>query len=147
MHTVGVPMARGGCGCITGNGVSLGTAATSSWRPIVTVIRCSVGAPSECRDASASLTCACCMNPKGMSIRGRMPEICGLQVVKILKNVMFALTTTESSDRSHPRVQQPCCCSMIHMFSLLVALRRVRAAAHPTVASQQRPIRWRRILF
>ena len=30
MHTAGVPMARGGCGCITGNGVSLGTAATSS---------------------------------------------------------------------------------------------------------------------
>ena len=31
MHTAGVPMARGGCGCITGNGVSLGTAATSTW--------------------------------------------------------------------------------------------------------------------
>ena len=58
---------------------------------IVTVIRCSVGGPSECRVSSASLTCnphilcLVCMNPNGMSIRGRTPEICGLQVVNTEK--------------------------------------------------------------
>ena len=31
MHTAGVPMARGGCGCITGNGLGLRTVAASSW--------------------------------------------------------------------------------------------------------------------
>ena len=49
---------------------------------IVTVIRCSVGAPSECRDASASLTCGTMRslygrNPNGESNRFRVPEIEG----------------------------------------------------------------------
>ena len=46
-------LARGGCGCITGNGVSLGTAATIAHGAIVTVIRCSrrcsVGVPRRRR--------------------------------------------------------------------------------------------------
>ena len=57
MHTAGVPMARGGCGSIAGNGVGLGTVATSSWSHSNSHSVLSVGAPSECRDASASLTC------------------------------------------------------------------------------------------
>ena len=98
-------MARGSCGSITGNEVGLGTVATTVLAPgaIVSVIRCSVGAPSECRVSSASLTCgtdfsgtrnrfdspfgfihrrrcARCRNPNGESNRFRVPEISGSQV-------------------------------------------------------------------
>ena len=50
MHTAGVLMARGGCGSITGNGVGLGTVATSSWSHRIShsvLRRCSVRAPFD----------------------------------------------------------------------------------------------------
>ena len=52
MRTHGIPMARGGCECITGNGICLGTVATSSWTPSYQSFGASVGAPSECRVSS-----------------------------------------------------------------------------------------------
>ena len=66
-----------------------------TWSHIVTVIRwgrCSVGAPSECRDVNSR----CCMNPNGESNRFRVPEIFPRYRYRKswrLKNCMFTLET------------------------------------------------------